>query len=164
MKTLVKLFIAVFLSVLVFEANAFEGLNDDVSLKIFNRINCGTGILCERKGKGIFNMELDKQVQVAATATTITESQCGATFINSGAVVMNLPEASEVLGCRLTFVTNNASNFDVNPDDADQILALTNAAGDAIRNATVGNSVTLEAISASGWTAVAINGTYTDVN
>lgn len=102
--------------------------------------------------------------QVAATATTITAAQCGSSFINTGAVQMELPEASAVLGCRLTFITGNASNFDVNPDNADQILVETNAAGDAMRNATLGNSITIEAISASQWAPVANVGTYTDIN
>ena len=143
--------------------NAFEGLNDDVSLKIFSRINCGNSIECTRKGQGIFNIAM-KQSQVVATATTITEAQCGSTFINGGAVQMELPEASSVLGCRLTFVTGDASNFDINPDDADQILIETDAAGDAIRNATLGNSITLEAISASQWTLISVSGTYADIN
>lgn len=104
------------------------------------------------------------QKQVAATATTITAAQCGSTFINTGAVQMELPEASAVLGCRLTFITGNASNFDLNPDNADQILVQTNAVGDATRNATLGNSITLEAISASQWTPVAISGTWSDIN
>lgn len=102
--------------------------------------------------------------QVAATATTITIAQCGATFINTGAVQMELPEASTALGCRLTFITGNASNFDVNPDNADQILVETNAAGDAMRNATLGNSITIEAISASQWAPVAVSGSYSDIN
>lgn len=166
MKTITKFFVALFLSVLVFEANAgFEGLNDDTSLKIFNRINCATNIDCTRKGNGIFNIAFKQsQTQVAATATTITEDQCGYTFINGGAVQMELPEASSVLGCRLTFVTGDASNFDINPDDADQILVETDAAGDAIRNATLGNSITLEAISASQWAVISVQGTYTDAN
>lgn len=105
------------------------------------------------------------QKQVAATATTLTAAQCGSTVINSGAVQIELPEASTVLGCRYTFITGNGSNFDVNPDNADQILVLTNAAGDAIRNATLGNSVTIEAISASEWAPVGKEqGTYTDIN
>jgi hypothetical protein len=105
------------------------------------------------------------QKQVAATATTITAAQCGSTFINSGAVQMELPEASAVLGCRLTFITGNASNFDINPDDADQILVLTNAVGDAIRNATLGNSIVIEAISASQWAVVGKEqGTWSDIN
>jgi len=105
-----------------------------------------------------------RQKQVAATATTITAAQCGSTFINTGAVQMELPEASAVLGCRLTFITGNAANFDVNPDDADIIVLLANAAGDAIRNATVGNSVTIEAISASQWAQVSTIGTWSDIN
>ncbi len=105
--------------------------------------------------------------QVAATATTITAAQCGSSFINTGAVAMNLPEASTVLGCRLTFIVGNASNFDINPDDADIILpfsSITPSAGDSVRSATLGVSVTLEAISASQWAVVAGNGAYTDIN
>lgn len=102
--------------------------------------------------------------QVAATATTITAAQCGSTFSNSGAVQMELPEASTVIGCTLTFVTLNASNFDVNPDNADQILTQTNAVGDAMRNATVGNSIMIRAVSASQWAVIGINGTWSDIN
>lgn len=105
-----------------------------------------------------------KKQLVAATATTITAAQCGSVFYNSGAVEINLPEASTVLGCVLTFVTLNAANFDVNPDNADQILGLTNAAGDKIRNATIGNTVTLMAVSASQWVDVASYGTWIDAD
>lgn len=104
------------------------------------------------------------QPQVAATATTITAAQCGSTFSNTGAVQMELPEASTVIGCTLTFVTLNASNFDINPDNGDQILVLTNAVGDAIRNATLGNTVILRAVSASQWAQLAAVGTWTDIN
>lgn len=105
-----------------------------------------------------------KQNQVAATATTLTAAQCGSSIINTGAVQVELPEASTVLGCRYTFITGNASNFDVNPDDADQILVQTNAAGDAMRNATLGNAITIEAISASQWAPVSVQGTWSDIN
>lgn len=101
---------------------------------------------------------------VAATATTITAAQCGSTFINSGAVQMELPEASTVIGCVLTFSTANASNFDINPDNADQILVQTNAVGDATRNATLGNSITLQAINASQWVPISVQGTWSDIN
>lgn len=104
------------------------------------------------------------QKQVAATATTITAAQCGSSFVNSGAVQMELPEASAVLGCRLTFITGNASNFDINPDNADQILVQTNAVGDAMRNATLGNSITIEAISAVNWAVISVVGTWSDIN
>lgn len=146
----------------------FEGSNDGTSLKIFNKVNCGSGIVCSRAAKGVFNIAASSSgfvnTQVSATATTLTIAQCGSTFINSGAVQVELPEASTALGCRYTFITGNASNFDVNPDDADQILVQTNAAGDAMRNATLGNSITIEAISASQWAPVSVVGTWSDID
>lgn len=168
MKTLFLVLFALFLSV---PAHAgFEGLNQGVSLKLFNRIDCGDGLTCT-KVKDRFVVDYTGsngngflQNRVAATATTITESQCGSTFYNSGAVEIELPEASAVLGCRLTFVTLNAANFDIDPDAADQILVQTNAAGDSIRNATLGNSITLEAVSASQWAVISVVGTWTDNN
>ena len=115
-------------------------------LGIYSRVKCGTGMTCTQVS-GRLNIASTSygtlKTQVAATATTITAAQCGSVFINSGSVAINLPEASAVLGCQLTFITGNASNFDVNPDDADQILIETNAAGDSMRNATLGNSITI---------------------
>lgn len=261
MKILSLLLIALTLSLSSFAG--FEGLNQGASLKIFNRVNCSTGMTCTRGKNGLFTMvsspslvgpltlengeiinnTVDDTVEVlsnddhttlkvtgfeakdailflysdqgddaadkfslkasaadvlslnnngtaflsfdssgnatgagtnslsgfiskvvAATATTITASQCGSTFQNSGAVQMELPEASVVIGCRLTFITANASNFDLNPDNGDQILVQTNAAGDATRNATLGNSITLQAISASQWAPVSVQGTWSDIN
>lgn len=102
---------------------------------------------------------------VAATATTLTVAQCGSTVRNTGAVAINLPDgAAGVIGCRFTFVTGNASNFDVNPGNSDLILLLTNAAGDAIRNATLGNSVTLEYTGTNQWNQISIIGTWSDIN
>lgn len=158
--------------------------SSNVDLGHFSKFKCATGLTCAQSsgnllmtvegplsltggiaGDGGDQLYGFLQNHVTATATTITAAQCGSTFKNSGAVAINLPEASTVIGCRLTFITANASNFDVNPDNADQILVLTNAAGDAIRNATLGNSVVLEAISASQWAPVGKEqGTYTDIN
>lgn len=150
----------------------------------FHRVYCDSNLTCSKDGQNRLDIDLASSVsmtgdlagdggdqlygflqnQVAATATTITAAQCGSTFVNGGAVQMELPEASTVLGCRLTFITGNASNFDINPDDADQILVETNAAGDAMRNATLGNSIVIEAISASQWAPVATIGTWTDID
>lgn len=106
------------------------------------------------------------QSQNTVTTTTATAAQCGSTFINSGAGVVTLPEASTVLGCRYTFVVGNASNFDVNPaDGTDTIQILTNAAGDAIRNATLGSSIMIQAVSADAWAVIGKEqGTWSDVN
>lgn len=145
----------------------FQGFDQNSSVGLFNKIQCDRGVNCTKNGDKL-KIEADGvgalQNKVTATATTITSSQCGSTFVNGGAVQIELPEASAVIGCRLTFVTANASNFDINPDNADQILVATNAAGDAIRNATLGNSITIEAISASQWAEIAIIGTWTDIN
>jgi hypothetical protein len=148
----------------------FAGYNQGASLKIFDSVDCSEGIECTRV-KNKFTIAFDGQSgastlqnRVAAVAGAITSTQCGSTFYNTAAVAMNLPEASTVLGCRLTFVTLNAANFDVNPEAADQILVQTDAAGDMIRNATLGNTVTIEAVSASQWAVVGILGTWADAN
>jgi hypothetical protein len=103
--------------------------------------------------------------QVTATATTITAAQCGSTFINAGAIEMELPEASTVLGCQLTFIVGNASNFTIDPDAADQLMLVTDAAGDSLIANAIGESIVIQAISASAWAPVsAEKGTWTDSN
>lgn len=144
----------------------FQGFNQGQNIKpsVHSGLNCSTGLLCTPSVNGKMSISLLGSAQVAATAVTITKAQCGSTFSNAGAVEMELPEASTVIGCQLTFVTLNGSNFDVDPDAADQILVQTDAAGDKIRNATVGNSITLQAVSASQWAVVGILGTWADAN
>lgn len=144
-----------------------------------SKIKCGANASCSVSG-GVANINPGATTQtgdgtgaqvgylqnvVTGSTTALTAAQCGSTVVNSGAVVQPLPKGTTALkGCRYTFITANASNFDINPDDADQILVSTNAAGDAIRNATLGNSITLELISATQWAPVSIQGTYTDIN
>lgn len=114
---------------------------------------------------------------VASTSVSITAAQCGSTFVSNSADVMVLPEASTVLGCRLTFISGTADDFDINPaDGTDQILALNScaasacvsiapAAGDAVRLTDIGTSLTLQAIGNDAWAVVgAANGAITDVN
>jgi hypothetical protein len=135
-----------------------------VALGNLSAAKCATGLTCSVDA-GKLRVATGIESRVTATATTITASQCGSTFVNSGAVAINLPEASGVIGCRLTFLTAISANFDVNPDDNDQILILTNAAGDSIRNAVIGSSVVLEAASTSAWAPVGKEqGTWSDIN
>ena len=143
--------------------------NGNVDLGSLAKLKCGDNVACSIvSGKLLLDVDQTLsgllQNRVAATATTITASQCGSTFYNSGAVEMDLPEASTVLGCRLTFVTLNAANFDIDPEASDQILVQTDAAGDRARNATLGNTITIEAVSASQWAVVGILGTWSDAN
>ena len=111
--------------------------------------------------------------QVASTTTTLTIAQCGATIVNNSADVLTLPEASTALGCRYTFVVANASNLDINPNDGTDLIlpfhlyestAISPAAGDAIRSATLGASVTLEAVGDNAWAVVSVVDTWADIN
>jgi len=146
----------------------FEALNQGVSLDIFNRIDCTTGMSCSKlKDKLIITSTAVGVVNtiVAASTTTLTSAQCGSTIVYGATFVVSLPEASTVIGCRYTFVVNAVANMDINPDDADTILLLTNAAGDAIRADAVGETIVLEAINATSWVTVgAEKGTWSDID
>lgn len=118
------------------------------------------------------------QDQVASTTTSITAAQCGKTFVSDSADVMNLPEASTVLGCRFTFVCGTADDFDINPADGTDVIGITGSitgtntttvlapsAGDAVRCTDIGSSATLEAVAADLYAFVGTpNGIWTDVN
>lgn len=157
----------------------FEGKQDGDHVGVFGKINCSTGLTCTRTGRGDFTMTSNGTAGVlhtlipASTGVTLTTAQCGSTVINSTGVLIALPAvASAINGCRFTFsngATGAQANLDVNPNGVDYILAETNVAGDAIRNATVGNSITLEATilvtTGSGvWHPVATTGTWSDIN
>lgn len=143
--------------------------SSDLNLGNVSKIKCGSNVTCAITS-GKLNISIVGVVgtlvnSVAATATTITAAQCGTTFYNTGAVQMELPVASAgLIGCRLTFATANATNFDINPDNAAQILVETNAVGDAMRNATLGNTITIQLISATQWAPISVVGTWTDIN
>lgn len=160
MKGLLSVFAVLFMTSFAFAG--FQGFNEGASLEVFDGIRCAQGVTC-LKEKGV--MKITGMVKVeAAVAGAIPASKCGYTLYNTAATAVNLPEASTVIGCTITFVTLNASNFDINPDNADIILLLGSAAGDAIRNATLGNIVVLQAVSASQWVNLGAVGTYTDIN
>lgn len=163
MKTLSMLLIAT-LTLFSVTANAgFEGLNQGVSLKLFNRIDCSSGMSCSKvKDKFVISKTGGLEPIVAATAVTITSSQCSSAFYNTAAVQIFLPLAANVVGCTVSFVTLNASNFDVKPSSTDQILAITAGATFKVRNATVGNSITLRAVASGKWVVVSNYGTWTD--
>lgn len=171
-----KILFTLFGLLLVFSAHAgFEGLNDDVSLDIFNRINCGQRVECTRKGNGVFNIA-ESGVQNQITITTSTgalSTQCGSTFVSSAVAVISLPEASGLLGCQYTFINGSTpvANFDINPDDLNEIQLFANAVGDAIRQVSPGGAITLEAVlpllgptSTGAWAPIGLSGTWSDVN
>lgn len=110
--------------------------------------------------------------QVAITTASITAAQCGSTFVGDSADVIVLPEASTVLGCRLTFVSGTADDVDIDPaDGTDQFASCTvsggtidGSAGDEYRLTDIGTSLTVEAVGADIWACISHNGPITDVN
>ena len=107
------------------------------------------------------------RVIVEAATTTLTADELyGSTIINTGAVgavVYTLPAPKT--GMRFRVYLNVAQDVDINAAASTQILALTNATGDAISSAaTIGNCIELVALSSTTWGAFAVSGTWTDVN
>ncbi len=139
--------------------------SNGASVGHFSEVKCGYGVECTKTGgKVVVSPNAPTSIAVAATET-LTSSDCGKTYYENGAVTVKLPLiSSSNLGCIFTFVTQSGSTLTVNPDDSDYIRALTNAAGDAISNATVGNNVTLKALVTGKWIPIAIQGTWTDAN
>jgi hypothetical protein len=89
----------------------------------------------------------------------------GQIYTNTGAAgqTFNLPAA--VAGMHFTVVLSAAVDVNINPDDADVILVLTNAAGDAISSdAAQGSRIELVAIDGTNWIALESAGTWSDVN
>jgi hypothetical protein len=109
---------------------------------------------------------VQRVITQATTATLTADQLYGSTFINtgaSGAIVLTLPAPQ--VGMRFRVYLTAAQDVDINPADSTQILALTNAAGDAISSAaTIGNAIELVALSATTWGAFFTSGTFTDVN
>lgn len=126
--------------------------------------HCLQGLSCT-VAQGRVQMSVGQQTETSGTSTTMTAYQCGQTYISSGSATITLPLAADAIGCRYTFIVNASASMDIKPNIADQIQVLTNAAGDRIRSATVGNSVVLQALAAGSWIAVGKEqGTWSDVN
>lgn len=107
------------------------------------------------------------RVTAETISATLTAQQVSSGIVTNegagGAIVLTLPAAAQ--GMVVTVALSDALDVDVNPDDADQILGLTDAAGDAISSdAAAGSMVSLVAVSASEWLPLGERGTWTDVN
>lgn len=149
---------------LVFEgatANAYE-----TTLTVTDPTADRTITLPDRTGTIVLEQRAVSAKTQADSPLTLTAA-LGNVYTNSGAsdaLQINLPEASTWIGQKLTFVVLAAQNLTINPDDADQILGLTNAVGDAIRSATVGTTVELMAVDATNIIVLGSYGTWSDVN
>lgn len=82
----------------------------------------------------------------------------------SGSIVLTIPDIT-IIGQRVIFILTAAQDVDLNPDDSDTILLLTNAAGDAVSSdATIGSFLELVAVSLTEWMPMNLAGPWTDVN
>ncbi len=99
----------------------------------------------------------------SSTAITLTSTQQNDIWMNSGAtgpVTFTLPGSTNERYC---FFVQTAQNLVINPPDARQIYALTNASGDSITASTVGASICL-ITSVSGIVPIDVYGIWTDTN
>jgi hypothetical protein len=160
---------------------AFYTSGEDVALQADNgyvRIGTGSTPNITPGDDDLFvegSAEFDGQVSFVTTITDdadgmaqgdFSAAQSNGTAITNaaagGGMVYNLPGAAA--GLKYTFVVMAAQNMDINPDNADQILGLTNAVNNSIRNATVGSTVTLLAVDATNWVVAGSYGTWTDID
>jgi hypothetical protein len=146
----------------------FQGYQSTTNLGLFQAVKCSTGLTCSKVGEKLNIVATTSGVlETTATATSISldSTYCGQTLKNAAYTQVGLPNATSALvGCRITFATANATSFYVNPGDTDAILIQTNASGDRILNATLGNTITIQAIAVSLWAPIGVVGTWSDAN
>lgn len=80
----------------------------------------------------------------------------------TGAITMTLNTAHA--GDNYCFYVGAAQALNIDPATGDQIVALTNAAGDKITNNTPGSSVCLVAADTTNWMPIGTVGTWSDAN
>lgn len=102
-----------------------------------------------------------------ASTGNITATECkGGTATNTGAggaVVLSLPAA--VVGYSVVVFLTVAQDVDIDPDGTDQIMSLTNAAGDKISSdAAIGSYVVLVCLDSGKWYSFGYAGTWSDAN
>ncbi len=91
---------------------------------------------------------------------TVTIAQSMTTFNNTGdadGTTFTLPEASTALGCRYTFVVSETGQqISIDLDAGDVFLHLSLGAGDKMTSSTLGDTITVEAVSDSQWAIISV--------
>jgi len=143
----------------VFSSKAVRWLN-----LVFKNVYAGFGTDWNDKLRD----RVDVEIKAAnGTTYTLTTDDCGKCFATIGALgyaIFNLPVTADWIGKSISFYVGASQNLDINPRDGTTILALTNAAGDAIRNATAGGFIRLRAVNSTSIMAEAATGTWADVD
>jgi hypothetical protein len=153
-----------------------DGSDEDLTLNLDDTSN--TGVFSSSTGLatldfGVISLYttggLSGKVPIeekSSTSNITAEPYCyGGIVTNtgaSGAIVLTLPDA--VKGMSLKVILTVAQDVDINPQNGEQILVKTNAAGDALSSdKVIGSACTLIAVSDTQWMATT-EGTWTDVN
>ena len=127
-----KLFLLLFFAITFsFSANSFEGLNNGTSLKIFNRIDCSTGMTCTRGADGKFTMVSGvsahvEGLNVGSLAIFDYDFAVDGGAIGTIATGVNLPAKAVIEKCFLRVETQivdaGAGTIAVQCEDANNIL------------------------------------------
>lgn len=132
-----------------------------------NQLNIGDIIVGNTSTKQIHGFARTYEAYVSGWTLTADESGDVHSNVNAGAEDWYLPEASNE-GIYYTFIVDAAGNMDIHPDGTDQIMGLTNGAGDRIRSSTPGDTVTLIASGTDKWFVSSIyetvGGGWADIN
>lgn len=97
------------------------------------------------------------------SAGDIAASSCYGTVLYGSDCDVNLPAVAANMD--VTIYLDAAADVNINPDDSDQILVLTNGVGEAISSdATDGSFVRLRGIGSVNWICVGSSGTWSDIN
>jgi len=115
------------------------------------------------------NKIIDQTIAAKVAAYDVLFTDMGKMLTNEGedaeANIMTLPEASTVLGQSVSFAAIADFDVIVNPNDAtDYIYGATDDAGDGVNLDTVGDTVTVMAVSANIWVVTGSYGTLAKVD
>lgn len=146
-------------------ANLNGGLAMDTDKFAVANTTGNTTIAGTLKVAGAANLVLDATAITTDTVLTAADSGTYIAFKNQDtfSVQVDLPAAAA--GLNVCFFNYDGDDVVINPDDADQIVVLTNAAGDSLTNTTAGDAICLVALDATDWMAVpGVTGTWSDGN
>jgi hypothetical protein len=134
------------------EAVTISGAQTTAGIATFNGTIVGDGATTVVGTKAVETTDIDDE--------TITIAQSGTCFNNTGdadGATYTLPEASTALGCWYTFVvTETGQQMIIELDNADVFLHLTLDAGDQMQSSTLGDTITVMAVSPSQWAVISV--------
>lgn len=143
----------------------------NANLGSFSEIRCGAGITCNKSSGNKIEMDIVSDGSAGdvlagfrvntisvSTAKTATQAECGSTYIGLADVSITLPDSGAVFGCTYRVINgNDASSVYLNPQATDNLEYITNNVGDGILSTTLGDSVTVMAVSIDQWAVIAIS-------